>query len=567
MLKDLRRHSEWEWEWEWRRAQFMTLYRVFLTQVVDLELLAKEADTTRLVAQFMTVFAGISFMLAAPVLVVGGGIAGATAWTPEHFFVATTMLAVGGVSVMSWDAALPDRRDVLVLAPLPVRMSTLFAAKISALFAAPALAIVSLNAFTGIVWPMLFASHDGGSLHALRAWPAYWITMICAGAFLFCAMLTLQGLLQNVLPRQLFLRLSAVMQASVVCGLLCLYLLEPSLESTQALTAQENQRVLAWLPTYWFLGMFQQLNGSMQPEFGWLARRACLMLGASVLGAAVMVLLSYVRILPKIVEQPEIVPTTRGFALPVSMGGAFNQAIALFSVRTLMRSRQHRMMTSFYVGIGLAMVIAYGRTTAGDMGLAVTGIPVTSLLASVLLMVLPVLALRVVAAMPISLRANWVMQMTQVRSEREYRRAARLSWLVMTVLPAELVVGGVFRWMYPRGAVWLHLGLLLALGLLTVEVCLVTFAKVPFACSYLPGKANLHVIFWVLLFGILALLRKALEFESRMLLRPWWFAVLVGSLLLVASGVALMTEMRSKNNDVLIFEERYEEEIVTLGLS
>jgi hypothetical protein len=553
-------------EWQWPQTQFMVLCRVFLAQIVDLELLAKDADTTKLVGQFMTVLVGISFMFSAPVLLIGGGFAGATAWTPEHFFIATTLLVVGGVSVMSWDAAMPDRRDVLVLGPLPVRMSTLFAAKITALFAAPALTIVSLNVFTGIIWPLLFASHDGGLLHALRAWPAYWITMICGGAFLFCALLTLQGLLQNILPRQLFLRLSAVMQAAVLCGLLCLYLLEPSLESTKALIAPENQRVLAWLPAYWFLGMFQQLNGSMQPEFVWLARRAYWMLGASMMGATVTVLLSYIRILPKIVEQPEIVPAVRSFALPVWMGGAFQQAIALFSMRTLLRSRQHRMILSFYVGIGLAIVIAYGRATAGDRGLAATGIPTTSLLASVLLIVLPVLALRVVAAMPISLKANWVMQMTQVRREGCYRRANRLSWWVLTVLPLELAVGGVFLWVYPTGPVWLHLGLLLALGLLTVEVCLVSFAKVPFACSYLPGKANLQIIFWVSLFGTIALLQRAIEFESRMLLRPWRFVAVVGVLLLIGGGIALLTERRSRKSDVLIFEEEYEEQILSLNL-
>jgi hypothetical protein len=148
-------------ELPWRQSQFMTLCRMFLSRIVDLEILAKDADTTKLVAQFLTVTVGISLLFSIPVLMVSGGI-GVSAWTPEHFFIATTMLAVGGVSVLSWDAAMPDRRDLLVLGPLPVRMSTLFAAKIAALFAAPVLTIVSLNVFTGLLWPLLFASHGRG---------------------------------------------------------------------------------------------------------------------------------------------------------------------------------------------------------------------------------------------------------------------------------------------------------------------------------------------------------------------------------------------------------------------
>src|ERR1700761_1749008 len=110
-------------------TQFKVLCRLFLARIIDLEMLAKDADTTKLVGQFMTVLVGISFMASVPVLLVGGGLRGATAWTHEHFFIATTLLAVGAVSAMSWDAALPDARDVLVLGPLPVRLRTVFAAK------------------------------------------------------------------------------------------------------------------------------------------------------------------------------------------------------------------------------------------------------------------------------------------------------------------------------------------------------------------------------------------------------------------------------------------------------
>ena len=87
----------------------------------------------------------------------------------------------------------------------------------------------------------------------------------------------------------------------------------------------------------------------------------------------------------------------------------------MFTLRTLLRSRQHRMILSFYLGIGLAIVVAYGKTSLGDAGIAISGIPVTSLLASVLMTILTVLAVRVVVALPISLPANWIFRVTQVR--------------------------------------------------------------------------------------------------------------------------------------------------------
>ena len=167
-----------------------------------------------------------------------------------------------------------------MLAPLPVRKSTLFVAKAAALFAAPALALLALNIFSGLVWPLLFRSSNS-ELLTLRALPAYWITMSAAGAFFVFTILTLQGLAANLLPRQLFLRLSAMLPAAVMCILLSVYFLEPSLESPEALTSPQNQRLLAWLPSYWFLALFNQLNGSADPALAPLAIRAWMGLGVS----------------------------------------------------------------------------------------------------------------------------------------------------------------------------------------------------------------------------------------------------------------------------------------------
>jgi hypothetical protein len=112
-------HSERfaERDWKLPRQQFLTLYRVFLTKVIDLELLSNDADTTRLVGQFVTIFAFFSFWCALFALLIGTRIPQPVSWMPEHFFIATTMVVVGAVSIMALDSAFPDRRDALVLAP------------------------------------------------------------------------------------------------------------------------------------------------------------------------------------------------------------------------------------------------------------------------------------------------------------------------------------------------------------------------------------------------------------------------------------------------------------------
>jgi hypothetical protein len=552
-----------------RRWQFRVLYHVFLLRVFDLELMSANGDPTRLFGQFATIFSSVSLLFSLQGILFAAAsqrLKSTEAWTAEHFFIATTLTVVGTITVLNWDSVFPDRRDVLVLGPLPVRASTLFLAKISALFAAPGLAIVGLNIFSGLVWPLLFASGRGGFWGLLRVWPAYWITMFAAGGFIVCTVLAVQGIAANLLPRQYFLRLSAFLQAGFFCLLLSLYLLEPHLESPAALTAPGNQRLLAWLPSYWFLGMFQQLNGSMHAALLPLARRAWMALGASSLGAGAALLLSYFRMMPKIVEQPEILPGARGISWLPNFGNSLEGAITLFVMRTLLRSRQHRMILSFFSGIGVAIVVGY-VTFFDGRGSATTGISIAFLIASILMLVFVILGIRVVAAIPISLSANWIIRVTQVRPSSDYRGAVRFSWLALGVLPIWLLVAGLLLATSSWRPVLGHLVVLILLGTFLVELCLLTFPKVPFTCSYLPGKANIHIAFWVGLVLLFQLVSTGARFESRMLSHPLSYAFMVFLLAIALAGLRRLNETRTSDAKELLFEEEYPADIVSLNLS
>ena len=89
------------------------------------------------------------------------------AWSIEHFLIATTMLVVGLFAVLSWDSMFPSHRDVLVLAPLPIRAHTILLAKFAAVATALGLTVVALHVAAGLVWPLALNATARG--HALRA--------------------------------------------------------------------------------------------------------------------------------------------------------------------------------------------------------------------------------------------------------------------------------------------------------------------------------------------------------------------------------------------------------------
>jgi hypothetical protein len=544
--------------------QYRVLYRVFLMRMVDLDLLSADADPMRLIGQFLTIFSSISLLFCLPLLMMTR-LSVSDRWIYEHFFFETTITIAGLIAILNWDSAFPDRRDVLVLGPLPVRSSTLFLAKLAALATPPFLTIVALNVFTGLAYPMLF--HSGtGFFNGVRAWPAYWVTLFLGGAFIVLTMLAVQGLAANLLPRQLFLRVSGVLQASAFSLLLLVYFLEPSLELfPELISSPTSQRLMEWLPSYWFLGLFNQLNGSLYPAMVPLARRAWIALAISAIGGGLALLLSYFRMLPRVVEQPEILPMARGLKWPHRVS-SLNSAILFFSIRTLLRSRQHRMILSFYLGIGLAVVVGYVRSPLSELKMHVAEIDSAALLTTTLMVILMVMALRVVSSIPVTLAGNWIVQVTQLRPAREYLRAVRFSWLMLGVAPIWLGAAALLMGFFSLAPVAGHLLVLFLLGMLLVELCLHGFPKIPFTCAYLPGKAKIHFVFWAsLMMGIL-LLDVASKLEVRALDRPWQYFLIVLGFVVAVARMGWVNDKMASRSEGLLFEDEYAVEIVSLKL-
>jgi hypothetical protein len=485
-------------------------------------------------------------------------------WSAEQSLISTMMLVVGLITVVSWDATFPDRRDVMVLSPLPVTPRTILSAKVAASGAILGLAVLAFNVASGFAWPAVVGIPNGGFPGFLRCFAAYWLTMIAAGAFLYCSVLSIQGFTALLLPRSMFLRLSAILQLAAFGLFLGVYFIQPSITSPMAMAAPENQSLLACSPSYWFFALFNQLNGSLPTQFTWLAWRAWSGLGLVASGAVVSLLLCYLRTMKKTVEEPDLVAGARGLHWTPRFGNALQTAIVLFSIRSLARSRQHRVALAFYVAIvfGVALSSLQSRLSAG----APRGVTLEFIFPTVIMMSVAVFGLRSVFSLPISLNANWVLRITQLCPSERYIAATRGFLLIFAVVPIWVVSALLSLTIRPLDQAVEHLVLLAFLGCMLGELSLIGFYKVPFTCSYLPGKANFQLIFWGFLIGMVGFAGPYAEIEQSALQNRVKLVFMASALVAALLGLEKFNRRRSESA-VLYFEEVPDTLIQTLGLS
>src|SRR5260370_33641943 len=151
----------------------------------------------------------------------------------------------------------------------------------------------------------------------------------------------------------------------------------------------------------------------MLPEFAPMARRAWVGLAVAICGGVASVLLAYFRTMGKTVEEPDIVPGIHRMNWSGRFGPRFGSlletCVALFSIRTLLRSRQHRLLLCFYLGTRFAIVLACVKSALGQRG-CLHGprgevVDLAFLVASLWVICFGVIGVRVGIASPHTLRA------------------------------------------------------------------------------------------------------------------------------------------------------------------
>jgi predicted permease len=469
-------------------------------------------------------------------------------------FIALAMLATALLALLEWQALFPSVGDYLAMAGLPVGARQIFAAKFTAL-----VLLFTVYVLAATVAPaLLFAGISGCKWQwnpsgIVNAW-ADFAALAGACVFVFFSLIALHGLLLNLLPGRIFARVSLAVQAT----LFIVSLAGLSLMGKQPGGAE-------WWPPVWFLGLWESIAAG-RPGAG---RNALLAIAIPPVVAVAAYLVSYHRYRRLLLEAPAPRGARRtragAWLLERWIRDPREEAAFAFLWKTLARSRVHRLILLAYAGLALGWIADGALDTPaptlrdeGMYGLFAVLVPLG-------LAMLITLGLRYVFLLPVALEANWVFRIAAHDGRTAWLRAVErfVIWLgivpvFLASLPAGIAIFGA-----PRAAAASVISLLAAL--IWFEALFRGWQKLPFTCSYLPGKRP--VLFTVARYAI-----------ALPLLAPAGELILFGSrdlsafMALITLLTAVWLRMRARRRNFwsgcdLRFEEQEDAAVMTLGLA
>jgi len=496
--------------------RFKTLVRHFFSRFFDRESLAAAGDeratTVQIVAMLAVPGAFVSLFTVADHPLIRSEVT--RLWLragDRYVFVTYSMIVMGFVMTFKWDSLFPDRRDYLILTPLPISLREFFAGKVVALFAFLALFIAGINVFSCLFVPYAYMVRNNSAVIVPPAFVAHAAAVLGGAAFMALFFAALQGVLINLMSPAAFRRVSPWIQMISMSTLVTVLLITPGMSVTMRALVESDTRALDYIPLFWFLGVYEVLNpeGTLIPVSTVWATSA---VKSIFLVAAVFVLtylVSYRRYSKKILEGIENDVFVRRWyhrawtALlnATLLRHPFQRASFYFIGRIFGRSSKHRLFLAMYSGVGVAVMLSSLFAVRRDSGLTLSISADGLMEAPLILSFFVVSGLRATFNIPYELGANWMFQITSGSDAAEFSKAIRKWVLVKGIVPIYAVLPLVeFSFFEPAEAVF-HLAFGLAIAAMLIEVFFVNFNKVPFTCSYLPAKSHLAFLAGAYLYG------------------------------------------------------------------
>jgi hypothetical protein len=448
------------------------------------------------------------------------------------FLLTYTMIAMGFLGLVTWDGVFPDRRDARILGPLPIGTRTLMLARLGAVCYMFALFFCVTQLPTAAMFGLVAGAFDspGG---VVRGIAGQIIATGMASAFVFFSLIAMQCSLLNVLGRAGVQRVGVVLQTLFAASLVLMVLFLPQLgrDIRDGSLGPDwmSSPLVRVLPSVWFLAVYEALTGFGGRGIYNMAIPAVTVTVGVISAAIGLYAASYARLTRRALETPPGAGVRARTRWPRSVRGRapawlrpspVKRAVCAFTLRSLARSRQHRLLLSLYVAIALAFVLSgilplilRGNPAA----LARPGVAVTS--APLVVMFFVLVGLRALFAIPIEPKANWIFRLREPASRLAVVAGVRRALVLACVLPVTLAAG--LSVAVPWGATLglAHAVFCALMGLFLTELLLIRFCKVPFTCTYFPGRGRMRTMWPFYLVGFTTYTYTAAAVEADVLLR------------------------------------------------
>ncbi|HLY16611.1 MAG TPA: hypothetical protein VKR61_05275 [Bryobacteraceae bacterium] len=481
------------------RHQFTKLARNFLARFFESDLLSPQADFRATLSQALGLLATPGLLLPLlmmPLLMMDPNAARSP--SGKLIFVFLSMLVMGVLSVLEWDALMLDHRDQSILMSLPLRPRTIFAAKFWALAQFILIFSVDVNAGSILMLPPLemVGLSKAGFLTLARYAIAHAAGTIGAGSFMFLLVVSAQATLINVFSPRWFRRISTVVQVTAILTLLIALFFFPAVLEQMTFWKQHNSAIFRWFPAMWYVGICEVLQGTADVQFQSAAHIGLYALVVTGGCAVAAYAVSYGRYTRSSMEIPAKITPRRGEKRSVSdilvrrlAPNPLERATLRFTLLTMRQSPTHRLILAAYVGTGLAIVLEEIVSLSFRSGAEWRQARQMALLSLPLVISFFLLSgMRFVFNIPSELAANWVFQMAERGEKSAYVSGVRKVMSMVVVAPLGLLILPVYAVLAGAGTAIVHAIYCALLSLILIEALLWRMNKVPFACSYSPGR-------------------------------------------------------------------------------
>jgi hypothetical protein len=437
-----------------------------------------------------------------------------------------SLLATGLITLVIWEGIFPDKRDSRILGVLPIRLRSMVLARIAAL-ASVYLMFVAATALPAALSFGTMGSVFGAPGGLARVAGTHLLSTAGAEAVVFFGVVLLQCTVLNTVGAAVAQRLAVVLQVLMVVALFQIQTILPVLASPGLVaTAPAAAIAVSTTALLLYAASYRRLTRMALEGIGQSNSR----------------MPPFRRLLPII---------ARG--LPLSQPA---RAVLAFTVRTVARSRQHRMLLAGWVGLALALVISsfLGALARRGWGFFSTPNPVV-LAAPLVLAALTMTGLRMLFAIPTEIRANWSIRTRQPVPVRHAITGAMAALIVCGVLPAIVLAfaSAAMLWGVRIGA--MHALFCGVLGVLLAEVLSIGLDKVPFTCTYMPGKAKI-VKLWPLYLTIFSFYTASMASLETHLFRRGGFSIALTVFIVLTAIAAVIRRRRASELLDLRFEEQ-----------